>query len=175
MADAVNEKIIAQGNKIRELKSSKADKAAIKAEVDVLLALKAEYKSIAGKDWKPETSAAPPAAAKAAQPPKKEQTPPKTVEVLYTGGGLSDAEKESLKNSAANAIDIRICNAGDLIRKLKADKADKAKVEGEVKVLLYLKGLYKEKAGEDWQPPEKRGGADNKKENKPPQQKPAEK
>ena len=53
MADAVNEKIIAQGNKVRELKGNKADKAAIKAEVDVLLALKAEYKSLTGQDWKP--------------------------------------------------------------------------------------------------------------------------
>jgi hypothetical protein len=53
MADAVNEKIATQGDKIRELKGNKADKAAIKAEVDVLLALKAEYKGITGTDWKP--------------------------------------------------------------------------------------------------------------------------
>lgn len=50
-----NKEIVAQGNKIRELKASKADKGTIKAEVDVLLKLKAEFKSITGKDWKPET------------------------------------------------------------------------------------------------------------------------
>ena len=48
MADAVNEKIVAQGNQVRELKAAKAGKPEIKAAVDVLLALKAEYKSLAG-------------------------------------------------------------------------------------------------------------------------------
>ena len=51
MADAVNEKIVAQGNKVRELKGAKAEKAEIKAAVDVLLSLKAEYKSLAGMDF----------------------------------------------------------------------------------------------------------------------------
>ena len=48
-ADAVNDKIVAQGNKVRELKGAKADKAEVKAAVDVLLALKAEYKSLSGR------------------------------------------------------------------------------------------------------------------------------
>ena len=47
--EEVNEKIVAQGNKVRELKGAKADKAEIKAAVEVLLALKAEYKSLSGE------------------------------------------------------------------------------------------------------------------------------
>merc|ERR1712066_268411 len=46
-------KVTAQGDKIRELKSAKAEKDAITAEVKVLLALKAEYKSVSGKDYAP--------------------------------------------------------------------------------------------------------------------------
>ncbi|EFN80646.1 Bifunctional aminoacyl-tRNA synthetase [Harpegnathos saltator] len=49
----INEKIITQGDKVRRLKVEKADKAVIDAEVKVLLALKAEYKTSTGDDWKP--------------------------------------------------------------------------------------------------------------------------
>ncbi|XP_012254281.2 bifunctional glutamate/proline--tRNA ligase isoform X2 [Athalia rosae] len=61
-AEELNAKIIAQGDKVRELKAAKADKTAIDQEVKILLALKAEYKSASGADWKP--GVAPPAAAK---------------------------------------------------------------------------------------------------------------
>lgn len=49
--NSVLEKIAAQGDKIRQLKSEKADKKAIEPEVQALLALKAEYKKLSGKDW----------------------------------------------------------------------------------------------------------------------------
>lgn len=48
---AVTEKIVQKGESIRELKSSKADPAAIKAAVADLLALKAEFKTVTGKDY----------------------------------------------------------------------------------------------------------------------------
>ena len=51
--EELNDKIAAQGNKVRDLKAAKADKAAVKAEVDALLALKAEFKSAFGSEWKP--------------------------------------------------------------------------------------------------------------------------
>ena len=51
--EELNDKIAAQGNKVRDLKAAKADKAAVKAEVDALLALKAEFKSTFGSEWKP--------------------------------------------------------------------------------------------------------------------------
>ncbi|KOC60945.1 Bifunctional glutamate/proline--tRNA ligase [Habropoda laboriosa] len=52
----MNEKIIAQGDKVRSLKSQKADKATIDVEVKTLLALKTEYKASTGVEWKPSTT-----------------------------------------------------------------------------------------------------------------------
>ena len=52
-AGEIDEKIKKQGDVVRDLKAKKADKAEVKAQVDVLLALKAEFKSACGLDWKP--------------------------------------------------------------------------------------------------------------------------
>ena len=46
-------KIKAQGDKVRQLKTDKAEKSEIEAAVKTLLELKAEYKAATGKDWKP--------------------------------------------------------------------------------------------------------------------------
>merc|ERR1712168_721580 len=48
---AVWEKVTAQGNKIRELKSKKAGKEEIMKEVEVLKSLKAEYKAATGSEY----------------------------------------------------------------------------------------------------------------------------
>ncbi len=45
--------IVAQGNKIRDLKGIKATKDVIDGEVKALLSLKADFKKEAGKDWDP--------------------------------------------------------------------------------------------------------------------------
>lgn len=115
-------KIADQGDKVRDLKTKKADKAAVDAEVKVLLALKADYKTLTGKDWKPGAT------------PAKEATPPKS-----SGGDEADILK-------------KIADQGDTVRDLKAKKADKAAVEAEVKVLLALKADYKTLTGKDWKP-----------------------
>ena len=49
----VEAKIKAQGDKVRQLKTDKAEKAEIEAAVKTLLELKAEFKAATGKDWKP--------------------------------------------------------------------------------------------------------------------------
>jgi len=51
----LSEEITAQGLKVRDLKSNKAEKADITAAVAVLLDLKAKYKAAVGKDWKPDS------------------------------------------------------------------------------------------------------------------------
>ena len=58
MADeaALNEQIAAQGGKVRELKTGGADKDAVTAAVKELLALKAKYKEVTGKDHGPAKS-----------------------------------------------------------------------------------------------------------------------
>ncbi|XP_033626756.1 bifunctional glutamate/proline--tRNA ligase-like [Asterias rubens] len=50
---AIVEKITAQGDQVRQLKTDKASKEQIDAGVKSLLALKAEYKSLTGSDYKP--------------------------------------------------------------------------------------------------------------------------
>lgn len=45
------DKIVAQGNKIRDLKSSNASKTDIQSAVDVLLKCKQEYKDLTGEDY----------------------------------------------------------------------------------------------------------------------------
>ena len=93
------------GDLIRKLKSEKAAKDAIKAEVDVLLKLKGFYKSTTGQDWKPDNA---PAA-------KKEP-----IVESYTGGGLSGDQLKGLESAAAEALDMKIKNCRDLILKLMA-------------------------------------------------------
>ena len=65
--DKINQDIADQGNKVRDLKSKKADKAEIDAAVKDLLELKAKYKAETGQDWKPAQDNA-----KRAEKPKKE-------------------------------------------------------------------------------------------------------
>merc|ERR1719193_2511407 len=153
-AAAVNKKIVEQGNLVRKLKGEKAEKAAIDGAVKVLLELKAEFKSISGKDWKPgmgveET----PVVAAAAAP------------VAATPGG-----------AAGEAIKAQVEAQGDKVRSLKGAKADKATIDSAVKELLALKAKFKEVTGVDYAPPQqpkqerKKGGEEKKPEQKPKQQ-----
>ena len=148
-ADDIEAKIKAQGDKVRELKSAKAEKAAIDEAVKALIALKAEYKAATGKDWKP------PSEPKAAI--KKAVSPPAAAAAAAT---------PELTGPAA-AADAAIKAQGEVVRKLKTEKADKAAVDDAVKKLLALKGEFKAAAGMDWKPVEQK--KENKgKENKVP-------
>jgi len=140
-ADAINQKIKDQGDKVRSLKANKASKEEIKAAVDELLSLKAEYKSATGTEWTPKSDGN-------AKAPKNDAKG-KTV-VLDTK--LSQKEEKVLTDAAADGLDIKIRTCGDLIRKLKLEKADKEVIEAEVKVLLLLKNLYKTQTGQEWKP-----------------------
>lgn len=84
------------------MKSQKAEKAIIDAEVKSLLGLKAEYKSLTGKDWTPGTVA-----------------PAKQVE---SKGTISDE----------NTLLQKISTQGEKVRDLKSKKAEKAAVDAEV-------------------------------------------
>ncbi|KAH9378226.1 hypothetical protein HPB48_011246 [Haemaphysalis longicornis] len=72
-AQELGKKIQEQGDKVRELKSSKAAKDVIDAEVKALLQLKAEYKSATGEDWKPAAGPATGSSSKSSQGKQKEQ------------------------------------------------------------------------------------------------------
>ena len=73
----LNEAIIAQGNKVRDLKVAKADKAVIDCEVKDLLSLKTKYKSVTGQDWKPGTT-----------PPQTQQSAPVKFITLFNNDNI---------------------------------------------------------------------------------------
>nr|XP_049704787.1 bifunctional glutamate/proline--tRNA ligase isoform X7 [Helicoverpa armigera] len=121
-AASLNDQITKQGDLVRSLKAAKADKAKVDDAVKALLDLKAKYKAATGQDWKPGASPAP-----------------------------APAQAPAASNDAASLND-QITKQGDLVRSLKAAKADKAKVDEAVKALLDLKAKYNAATGQDWKP-----------------------
>jgi nondiscriminating aspartyl-tRNA synthetase len=83
-------KVTAQGDKIRELKSAKAEKDAIMAEVSVLKQLKLEYKQQTGKEYAP-----------AAQADKKDKKPKQEQKVNEEKQKAKEAKKAAKKAKAA--------------------------------------------------------------------------
>ena len=147
---ALSQQVAAQGDKVRQLKAAKADKATVDAAVKVLLALKADYKTATGQDWKPGAAPAPAAPAPAAAP---------------AAGSGSGAD-----------LQAQIDAQGAKVRDLKSRKAAKAEVDAEVASLLALKKAFKELTGQD--PAASGGGRTPKKpaaEKKPAEKKPADK
>jgi len=125
-AEKISEEIKKQGDKVRDLKSSKADKTIIAEEVKVLLSLKSDYKNATGQDWKPAGT---------------------TV-----AGTQSKTESENKEISKAEKMSEEIKKQGDKVRDLKSSKADKTIIAEEVKVLLSLKSDYKNATGQEWKP-----------------------
>lgn len=142
--EVINEAIASCGDLVRQLKADKAAKDKVQAEVKVLLTLKGFFKAKTGQDWKPGTAA--PAVVAPAKAEVKVES--------YSGGGLTPEDEKNLQNAAAEALDAKIKSCGDLIRKLKTEKASKDAIQVEVKALLLLKDLYKKKTGQDWKPTE---------------------
>ncbi|KAM3625961.1 uncharacterized protein V6R79_020421 [Siganus canaliculatus] len=124
------EKVAEQGEVVRKLKSAKAPKDQVDAAVKQLLALKAEYKQQTGQDYKPgaQTPAAPTQTQSSA--PSAKSSPSPQVQALFS----------------------QVAQQGDLVRKLKSEKAPKEKVDEAVKTLLDLKAQYKTLTGEDYKP-----------------------
>ncbi|XP_022913832.2 bifunctional glutamate/proline--tRNA ligase [Onthophagus taurus] len=125
------EKIGAQGDKVRELKTTKIGKAIIDEEVKLLLSLKGEYKKLTGKDWKPGAVASPP-------------IDMSTSSVIASSTSSSGDETSLLE---------QIVSQGEIVRGLKSKNADKKAIDCEIKTLLALKSDYKTLTGKDWKPP----------------------
>lgn len=98
--EQLSSKIIEQGDTVRKLKSEKAAKEIIEAEVKTLLALKAEYRSVTGIEWKPMSKKPEPVTAMADQDGKSEE-------------------------SKVNVLTLKITEQGNVVRKLKSSGADK--------------------------------------------------
>jgi bifunctional glutamyl/prolyl-tRNA synthetase len=93
-------KIIGQGDIVRKLKSEKAAKEIIDTEVKTLLALKAEYRSVTGAEWKPMSNEPQPTAAMTDQNGKSGET-------------------------EADVLTLKITEQGNVVRKLKSSGGDK--------------------------------------------------
>ncbi|KAE8600466.1 hypothetical protein XENTR_v10013261 [Xenopus tropicalis] len=132
-AKAIYEKVSAQGETVRKLKTEKAPKDKVDEAVKLLLALKAEYKEKTGQEYKPGQT---PAAA----PTKKALEKPTSSQA----NGSHSAEAEELYN--------RVARQGEEVRKVKSEKAAKDKVDAAVKELLDLKAQYKALTGTEYKP-----------------------
>uniref|UniRef100_A0A3Q1EBQ1 Bifunctional glutamate/proline--tRNA ligase n=1 Tax=Acanthochromis polyacanthus TaxID=80966 RepID=A0A3Q1EBQ1_9TELE len=120
--------IVAQGEAVRQLKAAKAakDEDQVDAAVKQLLALKAEYKQVTGQEYKP-------GVAPAQKAPAPVQNSPSPA-------------------SAATGLYEKVAEQGEVVRKLKTDKAPKDQVDAAVKELLALKAEYKQQTGQDYKP-----------------------
>ncbi|CAL8243627.1 unnamed protein product [Lota lota] len=125
--------VVAQSEAVRQLKAAKAPKEEVDAAVKQLLALKAEFKQITGQDYKPgmnpPTNAAPPS--------------PKTT---------TTSSSSSCSSSAPAGLYEQVSQQGEVVRKLKSEKAPKDQVDAAVKQLLALKAEFKQITGQDYKP-----------------------
>ncbi|XP_077195875.1 bifunctional glutamate/proline--tRNA ligase isoform X6 [Paroedura picta] len=128
---------------------SKAETANKEEQVDeavkLLLSMKAEYKDKTGQDYKPGQTPAFPAS------PVIQPTCP-------AASGPDTPEAKALFN--------KVAAQGEVVRKLKAEKAEKATVDAAVQDLLQLKAQYKSLAGVDYKPVSAAGAEDKDKKSK---------
>jgi bifunctional glutamyl/prolyl-tRNA synthetase len=99
-AEQLSSKITEQGDIVRKLKSEKAAKEILDAEVKTLLALKAEYKSVTGIEWKPV---------------------PRTEEPVVA---MAEQDRKPGDSEIA-ALTQKITDQGNVVRQLKTSGADK--------------------------------------------------
>uniref|UniRef100_A0A8C8BA69 Bifunctional glutamate/proline--tRNA ligase n=1 Tax=Otus sunia TaxID=257818 RepID=A0A8C8BA69_9STRI len=139
---ALYDKVAEQGEVVRKLKAEKAPKV-IGAAVEVLLSLKAEYKQETGQEYKPGN---PPVVF--VPPQSSVSTPPPPCPV----------DSKFLYN--------KVAEQGEVVRRLKSEKASKEKIDAAVKELLQLKAQYKTVAGVDYKPVSASGADDKDKKKK---------
>ncbi|XP_030125005.4 bifunctional glutamate/proline--tRNA ligase isoform X6 [Taeniopygia guttata] len=141
---ALYDKVAEQGEAVRKLKAEKASKDQIDEAVKLLLSLKADYKEKTGQEYKP------------GHPPAAQGTVPQASNTAASGPDTPEAK----------ALFSKVALQGDEVRKLKAEKADKEKIDVAVKELLQLKAQYKSVAGVDYKPVSATGVDDKDKKKK---------
>ena len=115
----LNEDIKKVGDLIRQLKADKQSKDVINENVKKLLDLKDQFKKATGKDWAPNLDIS---------PLNKENK-----------GNFANVKSED----ESEKLDQEIKQCGDVIRDLKAKKADKEIIKHNIDKLLALKQQYK--------------------------------
>ncbi|XP_063184492.1 bifunctional glutamate/proline--tRNA ligase isoform X6 [Chroicocephalus ridibundus] len=141
---ALYDKVAEQGEAVRRLKAEKAPKDEIDEAVKLLLSLKADYKEKTGQDYKP------------GHPPVAQGALPQASNTVPSGPDTPEAK----------ALFSKVALQGDEVRKLKAEKTEKEKIDAAVKELLQLKAQYKSVAGVDYKPVSASGTDDKDKKKK---------
>ncbi|KAM9608707.1 bifunctional glutamate/proline--tRNA ligase isoform 2-T2 [Morphnus guianensis] len=141
---ALYDNVAEQGEVVRRLKAEKAPKDEIDEAVKLLLSLKADYKEKTGEDYKP------------GHPAVSQGALPQASNTVPTGPDTPEAK----------ALFSKVALQGDEVRKLKAEKAEKEKIDAAVKELLQLKAQYKSVAGVDYKPVSASGSDDKDKKKK---------
>uniref|UniRef100_A0A8C4V9L1 Bifunctional glutamate/proline--tRNA ligase n=1 Tax=Falco tinnunculus TaxID=100819 RepID=A0A8C4V9L1_FALTI len=141
---ALYDNVAEQGEVVRRLKAEKASKDEIDEAVKLLLSLKADYKEKTGQDYKP------------GHPPVAQAALPQALNTVPSGPDTPEAK----------ALFSKVALQGDEVRKLKAEKAEKEKIDAAVKELLQLKAQYKSVAGVDYKPVSASGTDDKDKKKK---------
>ncbi|XP_077376307.1 bifunctional glutamate/proline--tRNA ligase isoform X2 [Festucalex cinctus] len=131
-------RVAQQGELVRKLKSEQAPKDQIDAAVKHLLALKAEFKKLTGQDYKPGMA------------PATASTAPSSA--VTSSSSSSRSSSSSSSSTASSGLYERVAQQGELVRKLKLQKAPKDQVDAAVKQLLALKAEYKQATGEEYKP-----------------------
>ncbi|XP_066559090.1 bifunctional glutamate/proline--tRNA ligase isoform X2 [Amia ocellicauda] len=144
------ERVSQQGELVRKLKAEKAPKDQVDAAVKELLALKAQFKQLTGQDYKP--GMAPPSPAPAQSNPAPQKSTP--------------APSQPSSTPEVQALFAEVSQQGELVRRLKAEKASKDQVDGAVKSLLDLKSRYRTLTGEEYRPAGTPPAQDKKKKEK---------
>uniref|UniRef100_A0A8C6XV66 Bifunctional glutamate/proline--tRNA ligase n=1 Tax=Naja naja TaxID=35670 RepID=A0A8C6XV66_NAJNA len=140
---ALYSRVSAQGDVVRDLKQKKAAKEDIDAAVKQLLALKAEYKEKIGQEYKP-------------------GNPPVATVPIHS----SKCEVVAATNVDSKTLYDNVAEQGEVVRKLKAEKAPKDKIDTAVQKLLQLKAQYKLLTGVDYKPVSTTGVEDKDKRKK---------
>ncbi|XP_059927480.1 bifunctional glutamate/proline--tRNA ligase isoform X7 [Gadus macrocephalus] len=118
--------VVAQAESVRQLKADKAPKEEVEKAVKQLLSLKAQFKEQTGLEYKPG------------------MTPPSPAAATTTASSSS--------SSSSSCIYTRVTEQGELVRKLKTEKAPKDQIDAAVKQLLALKAEFKQITGQDYKP-----------------------
>ncbi|XP_068612858.1 bifunctional glutamate/proline--tRNA ligase-like [Brachionichthys hirsutus] len=122
-----------QGELVRKLKVEQAPKDQIEAAVKQLLALKAEFKKLTGQDYKPGMA-----------PSSLAPSDPSPVTSL--------SSCSSLCSSLSSDLYHHVAQQGEMVRKLKAEKAPKDQIDAAVKQLLALKSEFRKQTNQDYKP-----------------------
>ena len=120
--EGIDASIRAQGDSVRKLKTEKASKDVIQQNVNKLLELKKEFKTLYGKDWTPD------------------------IKLSESSPSNSTQSNES----PAKQLDESVQKQADTVRRLKSEKADKISIDEAVKQLLALKAEFKKATGAEW-------------------------